>query len=117
MYTKDQLETFTDMPFYAFVKDENGKYVWCNQHFVKLVKMNSADEIIGKTDFDMPWSEHAKDLIAADKRVLESGKPVSLKEHVVQPGKGVISGYSCKFPADFENKKCVIGVSVVLDDD
>ena len=44
-----------NIPEAAFWKDRNSVYLGCNQHFAKFAGLNSPLEIIGKTDYDLPW--------------------------------------------------------------
>jgi PAS domain S-box-containing protein len=43
------------IPHRIFWKDENLVYMGCNQLQAEFVGFSSPEEIIGKTDFDMPW--------------------------------------------------------------
>ncbi|MEL6333454.1 MAG: hypothetical protein AAFQ76_12780, partial [Cyanobacteria bacterium J06626_26] len=43
------------IPEAAFWKDRNSVYLGCNQHFSQAAGLASPEEIIGKTDFDLPW--------------------------------------------------------------
>ena len=36
----------------------------------------SVDEIIGKTDYDLPWADQADVLVRNDQRVMKSGKTI-----------------------------------------
>lgn len=65
-----------NMPEAAFWKDRNSVYLGCNQQFSKVAGLASPQEIIGKTDFDLPWKpEETEWFRACDRRVMESDSP------------------------------------------
>jgi PAS domain S-box-containing protein len=61
-------------PGVVFWKDVNSIYLGCNLSFAIAAGFKNADEIIGKTDFDLPWAKtEAKKYQADDKLVMNSG--------------------------------------------
>ncbi|MEM6715703.1 MAG: EAL domain-containing protein [Cyanobacteria bacterium P01_C01_bin.147] len=62
---------------HLFWKDGNGVYLGCNQAFAKSLGLASSQEIIGKTDYDIPaYSiENARQFRQEDRQVLEAGVP------------------------------------------
>jgi len=62
------------LPMGIFWKDRNSRYLGCNQRMLLDAGLSSIQEIIGKTDFDMPWGEDAKLHEASDSLVLEFGQ-------------------------------------------
>ena len=65
-----------NMPEAAFWKDRNSVYLGCNQHFSQAAGLSSPEEIIGKTDFDLPWKpEETAWFRKCDRRVMESDTP------------------------------------------
>jgi PAS domain S-box-containing protein len=65
-----------NIPQSIFWKDKNGVFLGCNRGVVQDAGLTSVEEIVGKTDFDMPWAEQAELYQADDRRVMESGDPV-----------------------------------------
>jgi PAS domain S-box-containing protein len=61
------------IPQAVFWKDRDLVYLGCNLEFAKDAGLTSVDEIVGKTDFDMPWREQAELYRSDDRAVLESG--------------------------------------------
>lgn len=61
------------IPHHIFWKDRYGVFLGCNQAFATAAGMNSPEELIGKTDFDMPWQEQAEKYIADDAKIMASG--------------------------------------------
>ncbi len=108
MQIKD-LEIFNEMPFFFWVKDEEGGYLWGNRAISQMAK----EDIIGKTDHELPWADNADALRAVDKQVLETGKPSFLHEYVDKPSKATLS--VCKFVGEFDGKRCAFGVSFIIE--
>ncbi|HET7838532.1 MAG TPA: PAS domain-containing protein, partial [Rectinemataceae bacterium] len=64
-------------PGSVFWKDRNLVYLGCNLAEARSAGLASPRDIVGKTDFDLGWSEgEAEFFRASDMRVLESGAPV-----------------------------------------
>ena len=63
-----------NIPQAVFWKDRNLVYLGCNRAFAEDTGFSSPEEVIGKTDFDMPWKEQAELYRADDRLVMESGE-------------------------------------------
>ncbi|PSB57492.1 GAF domain-containing protein [Chamaesiphon polymorphus] len=60
-------------PLDVFWKDRDSRYLGCNQNFARAANLTPA-EIIGKTDYDLPWGEvEAGAYRADDRQTIESG--------------------------------------------
>ncbi|MEJ1237521.1 PAS domain S-box protein [Chryseolinea sp. T2] len=70
------------IPDCVFWKDRESKYLGANALFMKVANCNSEEELLGKTDFDMPWLEHAEQLRADDREVMETN---TSKLYYVEP--------------------------------
>jgi len=103
------LEIFDQMPFFFWVKDEEGRYLWVNRALADM----ATEDIVGKKDSELPWVKDADALRAHDLKVLETGNPVFLHEYVAEPHEANLS--VCKFVGDFEGKRCAFGVSFVIE--
>ncbi|WNC68669.1 response regulator [Thalassotalea nanhaiensis] len=63
------------LPFCVFWKDRNSVFLGCNQALADIANLNSPKDIIGKTDYDLPWTTEESDFYReCDRRVMESGK-------------------------------------------
>lgn len=63
------------IPQAVFWKDKDSTYLGSNKNFASDAGFNSAQDLIGKTDFDMPWKEEeAQAFQNDDKRVMEANK-------------------------------------------
>jgi diguanylate cyclase (GGDEF)-like protein/PAS domain S-box-containing protein len=73
--TNKMLElVMNNIPQFIFWKDRNSVYLGCNKNQAKVAGLNSPEEIVGKTDFDLPWKkEEAEFFRECDQRVMNSG--------------------------------------------
>jgi PAS domain S-box-containing protein len=63
-----------NLPNAVFWKDEQLHFKWCNQKFAEQFGFKTPQEIIGKTDYDFPWSPQLRDkYIGDDKQILVTG--------------------------------------------
>ena len=65
------IDTMTQRVFW---KDDQGRYLGCNQCFAEDAGRRSPAELIGLTDYDLPWREHAARYQEEDRAVRESGR-------------------------------------------
>ncbi|MBD2503106.1 PAS domain S-box protein [Anabaena azotica] len=70
------------LPMAIFWKDRNSRFLGCNRQLLLDAGLSLAAQIIGKTDFDLPWREQAPLYQADDRIVIESGQP---KFNIEQP--------------------------------
>ncbi len=64
-----------NIPHFLFWKNTDSVFLGCNRHFAEACGFNSPDDIIGKTDFNMPWNENAKSYVSDDKEIIASRTP------------------------------------------
>jgi PAS domain S-box-containing protein len=100
------------LPQYLFWKDRRSVYLGCNQRFAELVGLHSVDEIIGKTDFDLPWQAtgHTADFFQQTDQAAMHGHPVDRQEECLRlpDGRQIITLVS-KLPIKDERQH-VLGV-------
>ncbi|MCX6080159.1 MAG: PAS domain S-box protein [Chloroflexi bacterium] len=69
-------------PQTMFWKDKNGIYLGCNQVYARAVGLNSPADIVGKTDFDLPFPRaEAEAYRADDQHVITNNTP---KLHILE---------------------------------
>jgi PAS domain S-box-containing protein len=98
------------LPGSIFWKDSEGVYLGCND-FVRY--MAGMCEVVGKTDYDMPWKKQADEIKLVDQNVMRTGEVVSAEEFpVLQSGKWAVF-HSTKAPLKNEQGDIVgvIGIS------
>jgi len=70
-------------PDFVFWKDRRSVFLGCNQKFAEVAGFKSPSEIIGKTDYDLAWSDSEADYFReVDRRVIETR---SSEYHMVEP--------------------------------
>ena len=67
-----------NIPQSIFWKDRNGVYLGCNHSFASDAGLEKAEDIVGKTDYDLPWTKEEADFYRkCDLQVMEAGVPES----------------------------------------
>jgi PAS domain S-box-containing protein len=69
-----------NIPDLAWVKDLEGRYIAANQVFARTVGLADADELIGKTDFDISPRGIAEAYRRADNEIIASGERKRIEE-------------------------------------
>ena len=115
---KNMLNYILDnVPQSIFWKDKNSTYLGCNKVFAENAGLKNPEEIIGKTDYDLPWpKEEADAYINDDKEVI---KNKLIKKNIEEPlqtpdGKRLIIN-TTKIPL-FDQNQNAMGVLGVFDD-
>jgi PAS domain S-box-containing protein len=79
----------TAIPHAVFWKDRNSIFMGCNQNFLTNAGLQHLEELIGKSDYDMPWTKEESDYyVACDKEVMETGNPILNSEEFHTDGRG-----------------------------
>lgn len=99
-------------------KNEEGVYLGCNDRVLKLLGLNSSRDIIGMTDFDLPWCESAKELRFHDKRVMQTKRIHTRKETVKKADGSMVTFLVTKAPYFDDNRNVIgtIGTSIEVTD-
>ena len=115
--SRDLLRTIVEnVPIRVFWKDIELRYLGCNTAFAHDAGMSSSEDLLGKDDFQMSWSEQAELYRADDKRVMDSGKPkIGYEEPQSTPDGHEIWLSSSKVPLR-DAKGRVVGVLGIYDD-
>lgn len=106
---KDLQQVIIDhIPYLAWFKDDNGKYILVNQAFADLFNVHP-DKIIGKTDFDLCSREKALEFHRNDEDVKRTGKRQFVEQAAMFAGV-CIHFETFKTPV-FDETGNVIGIS------
>lgn len=107
--TRSQQQALLDnIPFLAWLKDKNGKYISVNTPLADYYNLKIED-IIGKTDFDLLPDENARKSVAIDNQVYQSGERIHFEDiQITSTGAEWIEVY--KSPI-FNDKGEVIGLT------
>jgi PAS domain S-box-containing protein len=88
-----------NIPQAVFWKDRDLVYLGCNQAFAEDAGFSSPEEIVGKTDFDMPWKAQAELYRADDSLVMEKGEPkINYEEPQTTPDGSTVWLSTSKIP-------------------
>jgi len=75
---ENRLNTVVEMIVGAhWWKDINGRYLGCNYEAIKNYGLESVSEMIGKTDYELPWVTEADDILASDNEVIKKGVEIT----------------------------------------
>ncbi|PTB18715.1 diguanylate cyclase [Trinickia symbiotica] len=97
--SNQMLETVIDnIPQRIFWKDRESRYLGCNMAFARDAGLAYPEQVIGKTDYDMPWKSMADSLQRADREIVVTGVPkMNLEFEVVVEG-ALRAGITSKIP-------------------
>lgn len=74
------------LPYHIVWKSSEGIFLGCNTSFLKLAGFKKVSDVIGKSDYDMPWKAHAAKFMRDDEDVMRDGFPKTDYEesHIVE---------------------------------
>ena len=99
-HSRQMLQLVVDnIPMLAYWKDSDLVYLGCNRAFAAHAGLASPDEIVGKTDFDLPWKEQAPDMRDDDQQVIATKSPkLGIEDYAIQPDGSQLWSRSNKIP-------------------
>ena len=65
----------SSIPTRIFWKDRDSRFLGCNALFARDAGVSSLQELVGKSDFDMPWKDRAKRIRSDDLEIMKSAMP------------------------------------------
>jgi len=77
-------EIIKTLPGNVWWKNNKLIYQGCNAQVLRMLGLNSIHDFIGKTDYDLWEKDIAIELEKADRHILETGKPVTIEEIIVE---------------------------------
>ncbi|QDV42773.1 Signal transduction histidine-protein kinase BarA [Stieleria neptunia] len=78
---RDLLKTIiNNVPDLIYVKDRAGRFITANAALVQLLGLQSADDLLGKTDYDYSPPEMACNYVTDDQNVMRTGEPLLDRE-------------------------------------
>jgi two-component system aerobic respiration control sensor histidine kinase ArcB len=80
------------VPHYLFWKNTDSVFLGCNEKFAKTAELDSVADIVGKTDYDLPWGKtEALNYIYDDQIIITTGKErLNIEESQTQGGKKTV---------------------------
>ncbi|RLL55665.1 PAS domain S-box protein [Mariprofundus sp. EBB-1] len=105
-----------NLPFMAWLKDEEGRFIVVNDLFAEACGAESAEALVGKSDLDL-WPEAlATGYMQDDREVMDSATPKQVQELVEgKDGKGPISFETFKSPVFGSDGRVVGTAGMALD--
>jgi len=100
-------QIIANTPGYVFYKDSELCYMGGNLNFIKLADLRSEKELIGKTDYDIPWKQFAEKYRDDDLKAI-NGATVENIEFAQGTEKSLVKVYTRKQPIIF--KDTIVGV-------
>ena len=76
------IEHLYQLPCHVYWKDLTGVYRGSNDYPAMLLGVPKSEEILGLTDFDLCYSENARNFRCNDRTVIAQAKPLFLAEEV-----------------------------------
>lgn len=67
------------VPQSIFWKDRNSVYLGCNKVFARDAGLENVDDVIGKTDFDMPWKREEAEAYRVDDAAVMSSNTAQMR--------------------------------------
>lgn len=100
-----------NIPHSVFWKDRNSVYLGCNKNTAKDANVGEPSNIVGKSDYDLPWTKEESDFFReCDKRVMDNGVPeVNIIETQVQADGNLFWLNTNKIPLH-DNEGNVVGI-------
>jgi len=96
-----------NMPFMAWLKDENSVLLSVNDEYAKMCN-TTINNVIGKTDFDFFPKEYAEIYVEEDRNVMETEQALSSVDPIVGPDGEAALHETFKSPV-YDSKNNVVG--------
>ncbi len=78
-------------------KDLDGHYLGCNNNVAKTLG-TTIDDIVGRTDYELPWAGQADELVQNDKKVIAEGITIRQEEQVATKSGKILTFLVTKSP-------------------
>ncbi|MBX9697580.1 MAG: PAS domain-containing sensor histidine kinase [Alphaproteobacteria bacterium] len=102
-------EVLRFLPGSIYVKDLKGVYLGCNEFQAKMAGFNDPRDVIGKTDYDLPWKGNAARIRETDERIMKQKEPEEIMEIAILHDGTQLTLLSIKAPL-YDQDKNVIGI-------
>lgn len=107
--SREMLYTVIDnLPLGIFWKDTESRFLGCNRRALEDAGFASFTEMIGKTDFELPWRDQAERYQYSDRLVMATGPKANVEESFTRGDGAVIRIRTTKTPLRRDGE--VIGV-------
>lgn len=104
------LENIMDhLPGHVYWLDQNNVFLGCNAIQARSAGMKSRDEMVGKTNYEMPWRDQADAFNRVNNQVMKTGQEYSLEEVAKQANGTEIVFLAKKVPL-LDGKGNIVGI-------
>ncbi|MGQ9829389.1 MAG: PAS domain S-box protein [Roseiflexus sp.] len=103
-----------NLPQAVFWKDHESRFLGGNRRLLEDAGVASVDDLIGKTDFDMPWKDYAAIYQEDDRAVIQNGPKLNIEEPLTRSDGSTIWLRTSKIPLRRDGE--VIGVLGIYED-
>jgi diguanylate cyclase (GGDEF)-like protein/PAS domain S-box-containing protein len=108
--SNEMLEAVLDnIPQRVFWKDRESRYLGCNNAFARDAGLAYTEQVVGKTDFELPWNVLAEGVRLDDEEVMQTTVPKMHYERDVMMGDALRTIVTSKMPL-MDGEGEVIGV-------
>ncbi len=116
--SRDMLaKVINSSPQAFFWKDRNSVYLGCNQVFADNVGLETPEQIVGKTDFDLPFSrEDSEGYRADDAAVMQNNRPMLHKTELQRRDDGKATWIDTSKVPLLDSEGSVYGVLGIVED-
>ncbi|HEQ60883.1 MAG TPA: PAS domain S-box protein, partial [Firmicutes bacterium] len=107
----------SNVPHAIFWKDRQSIYLGCNEKLLEYTGLEKPSDIIGKTDYELPWTKEESDFYRqCDRKVIETGVPLlNIEEPLRRANGSQTTILTSKVPLRDENGQ-VIGILGTFND-
>ncbi len=78
---------YDNLPFLAWMKDKQGKYIKANKHWLQTVNIANVEQLSGLTDFDIWPKALAEHYRSVDEEVMQTRQQICLTENALDGGR------------------------------
>ncbi len=112
---REMLQLVIDtLPQAVFWKDREGHYLGGNRQLLKDTGLHAVSDLVGKTDFDLPWAAFAEKYRADDAAVMAKGPRLHIEEQVTRSDGAIAWVRTSKAPLTRDG--AVIGILGIYED-
>lgn len=104
-----------NLPGHVYWKDLNGCFLGCNFLQAQSGGFTSSSEMVGKSDYEMPWKDQADLFKKNDQHVIRTGLPIQAEEKIKLKSGELLTVLSNKIPLRNERKEIIGVLGISLD--
>ncbi len=98
-----------NLPGHVYWQDVNNVFLGCNDAQAQSAGLKTRQDIVGKTNYDLPWCAQAKNLNDINNHVMKTGKEYSIEEAAFLSNGQHAVFLSKKVPL-FDSNKNIVGI-------